>query len=103
MSKEIRIHPEIAKQGVSDMRAALNAMETSFRKEVEGENVLDMADVFNEINEEFNTLLSQFEQTFLQNLQAAEEAIDKMEETDALQARDSSLRETQVKPKSIDK
>ncbi|WP_152655083.1 YwqI/YxiC family protein [Oceanobacillus sp. CFH 90083] len=100
MSKEIKVYPEIAKQGVSEMRSLLNTMELSFDKEVKGKNVLDMTDKINEINKELHTVLELFEQTFLQNLQAAEEAIDKMKETDAVIARDLSLRERSVQYKS---
>ncbi|MBP1970605.1 hypothetical protein J2Z83_002741 [Virgibacillus natechei] len=82
MSEEIKVQPDAANRGITDMRSSTSAIPTTFAKEIEGENKLDMVREYNEIKQEYDDLLTQFENIFHQHLQASEEAVEKYQETD---------------------
>jgi uncharacterized protein YukE len=82
MSEEIRVDPAID-SGISDMRSAKGAVPTAFANTIDGDNQLDIVEEYNEIKQEMDDLLTKFERTFEQHVQATEEAIDSYRETDA--------------------
>ena len=82
MSEEIKVQPVAANRGIADMRSSATAIPTTFAEEIKGENDLDTVREYNEIKQEYDDLLTQFEKVFHQHLQAAGEAVEKYEETD---------------------
>lgn len=82
MSTEIKLKPFEVRQGIDSLRASIEAMDTSFTKEIEGENDLDMVRAFNEIKQEYEELLRTLSDLFLENIQSADEAVGNLEETD---------------------
>ncbi|MGY0691364.1 YwqI/YxiC family protein [Virgibacillus sp. FSP13] len=76
MSNEIKLQPDKIDKGIADLRSSAEALKTTFAKEIDGENELDMVTTFNEIKKDYDELLSQFKALFLNNVQAADEAVD---------------------------
>lgn len=58
MSDEIYLNPNSIDDALADLRSAIEALETSFAKEIEGENKLKMVNSFNEIKQEYDELLT---------------------------------------------
>lgn len=84
MSLEIKLDPILIDKGFADLRSSIEALETSFATEIEGENKLAMISAFNEIKQEYEALLRQFEALFLSNIQSAEDAVALFQETERL-------------------
>jgi len=84
MSVEIKLDPILIDKGFADLRSSIEALKTSFATEIEGENKLEMVSAFNEIKQEYEALLSQFEALFLSNIQSAEDAVALFQETEQL-------------------
>lgn len=82
MSGEIKLEAIKVRQGLDSLRSSIEAMDTSFANEIEGENDLDMVTAFNEIKQEYEELLSTIETLFLENVQSADNAVGTMEQTD---------------------
>lgn len=82
MSEEIRVQPDVANRGITDMQSSVSAMPTTFAKEIKGENNLNAVREYNEIKQGYDALLTQFGKVFYQHLQAAGEAVEKYQETD---------------------
>lgn len=82
MSENIKLEPVKAKQGFDSLRSSIEAMETSFANDIEGENELDMVTAFNEIKQEYEELLDTISTLFLENVQSADDAVGAMQETD---------------------
>ncbi|GGB56374.1 hypothetical protein F3157_10205 [Virgibacillus dakarensis] len=75
MSNEIKLQPDKIDKGIADLRSSVEELKTTFAKEIEGQNKLDMVTAFNEIKKDYDQLLSQFKALFLNNVQAADEAV----------------------------
>ncbi|WP_106496236.1 YwqI/YxiC family protein [Lentibacillus sp. Marseille-P4043] len=76
MSNEIKFQPDKIDKGIADLHSSAEELKTTFAKEIEGENELDMVTAFNEIKRDYDELLSQFKALFLNNVQAANEAVE---------------------------
>jgi len=82
MSKEIKLTETPIKEGISELQSSIRTLDLSFSEIIEGDNKLEMVTVFNEIIEDYETLLTQFEALFLSNIDATNEAVEKLKETD---------------------
>lgn len=82
MGEEIRLVDSPVQEQISELRSSIQALDMSFSEAIEGDNQLDMVTVFNEIKEDYETLLTQFEALFMSNVNATEEAVEALKETD---------------------
>lgn len=82
MSNEIKIDATSIDRAFTDLHASIEALETSFAREIEGQNKLEMVSSFNEIKKEYDALLTQFRMLFLTNVQAADKSIKTLQETE---------------------
>jgi hypothetical protein len=82
MSQEIKVDAVVANRGLADMRSAASVMPTKIAKEIKGENDLDAVREYNEIKQEYEAILTQFEKVFHKHLLAAGEAVEKYRDTD---------------------
>ncbi|MYL57878.1 hypothetical protein GLW20_10195 [Virgibacillus halodenitrificans] len=92
MSTEIKLQHAPVEKGIAEMRSSIEAMDSSLSSEVDGDNKLDMVDAFNEIKLEYDELLSQFEALFLRDVQATEEAVANIRETEQKVASDMKVK-----------
>ncbi|WHX26448.1 YwqI/YxiC family protein [Virgibacillus halodenitrificans] len=92
MSTEIKLQHAPVEKGIAEMRSSIEAMDSSLSSEIDGDNKLDMVDAFNEIKLEYDELLSQFEALFLHNVQATEEAVANIRETEQKIASDMKVK-----------
>lgn len=88
MSGEIKVQRAPVEKGIAELRASIQALETSFAKEIQGQNKLDVVNTFNEIKSEYDQLLSQFETLFINNVQSTEDAVASLQETEQRVAAD---------------
>ena len=82
MSNEIRVNSAPIQERIADLRSSIQALDTVFSKEIEGDNQLDMVNAMNEIKQDYENLLVQFEALFLSNVDSTIDAINTMKETD---------------------
>lgn len=82
MSTEIKLQSAEVRQGIASLRASIEAMDTSFAQEIEGENDLDMVTAFNDIKQEYEELLERLSVLFLENMEVVDDAVENLEETD---------------------
>lgn len=75
-------------QGISELRSSIQAMETTFSKLIEGDSKLEMVEDFNQIKQQYDELLTQYEALFLRNVQSTKTSTDKLIETDQMVASD---------------
>src|SRR5699024_10859033 len=82
---------KIVNQGINDLRNAIQALESSFAKNIEGDNKLEMVEGFNEIKQQYDELFAQYEALFLRNVESTKKSTDKLIETDKTVASDIRL------------
>jgi len=82
MSNEIRVNSAPIQERIADLRSSIQALDTVFSKEIEGDNQLDMVNAMNEIKQDYENLLVQFEALFVSNVDSTIDAINTMKETD---------------------
>ncbi|HZW68608.1 MAG TPA: YwqI/YxiC family protein [Pseudogracilibacillus sp.] len=82
MSNEIRVNSAAIQERIADLRSSIQALDTVFSKEIEGDNQLDMVDAMNEIKQDYENLLVQFEALFVSNIDSTVDAVNTIEETD---------------------
>ncbi|EQB37934.1 hypothetical protein M948_05035 [Virgibacillus sp. CM-4] len=92
MSEEIKLQQTPVENGIAELRASIQELNTSFAREIDGENQLRMLRSFNEIKREYEELLNQFEALFVANVNATEKAITKLQETEQQVANDIKLK-----------
>ncbi|WP_200416784.1 YwqI/YxiC family protein, partial [Virgibacillus salexigens] len=88
MSEEIKLQQTPVEYGIAELRTSIQELNTSFPREIDGENQLRMLRSFNEIKREYEELLNQFEALFVANVNATENAITKLQETEQQVAND---------------
>ena len=87
----IKYEDKIVNQGINDLRNAIQALESSFAKNIEGDNKLEMVEAFNEIKQQYDELFAQYEALFLRNVESTKKSTDKLIETDKTVASDIRL------------
>lgn len=82
MSEEIKLSDSPVQERISELRSSIQGLDMSFSESIEGDNNLDMVTKFNEIKEDYEALLTQFEALFVSNVNATEEAVESLKETE---------------------
>lgn len=82
MSEEIKLEDSSVQERITELQSSIQGLDMSFSEAIEGDNNLDMVTKFNEIKEDYEELLSQFEALFIDNVSKTEEAIESLKETD---------------------
>ncbi|RKL67266.1 hypothetical protein CR203_12220 [Salipaludibacillus neizhouensis] len=82
MSDEIKIQRGPVNKGIKDLQSSSQSLNTSFSKEIEGENKLEIVTNVNEIKQQYDEIMMRFTSLMTKNLQSTEEAVTSMEATD---------------------
>jgi len=91
MSREIKVVYAPIERSLSELRSSLRELETTFSKEINNDNKLEMFTIFNEVQQEYDAVFTQFESLFLNNIESANNAVFKIQETDRRVAGDIRL------------
>lgn len=86
MSEEIKVTRAPVDEAISELRTSIQALETTFAQEIEGDNNLKMVNDFNEIKQEYEELLTEFETLFLNNVQSTDDSVAEFQETERMVA-----------------
>ncbi|RKQ34722.1 YwqI/YxiC family protein [Oceanobacillus halophilus] len=79
---EIKVVQSAVEKALSELRASTTALETSFAKEIQGQNQLDMVDKLNEIRQNYETILATYQALLLQNIESTSKSVETLKQTD---------------------
>lgn len=82
MSGEIKINQAEAQKGIQEMSDSLQALQKQLGETMDGNKDIRMSDLYNEIKQEYENLLSQFITLFQDNIAATETAVQELVELD---------------------
>ncbi|MBV6682566.1 YwqI/YxiC family protein [Bacillus sp. JRC01] len=82
MSTEIKIQYEEAEEALSKLRQSVDSWDTSFPKEIGGENNLEVINKLNELNALCQKMLETYQELLLDNQQTSKQSVEDMEDTD---------------------
>ncbi|WP_162785153.1 YwqI/YxiC family protein [Bacillus sp. P14.5] len=82
MVLEIKIHSKETDSALTTLRQTVDAWNTSYPRQVGGENALEVINKLNDLNEQCQSMLESYKQLLLENQAAAQQSVETMEETD---------------------
>ncbi|UJW56912.1 YwqI/YxiC family protein [Salipaludibacillus agaradhaerens] len=91
MSGEIKIQRGPVNKGIQELQSSSQNLNTSFSKEIQGGNKLEIVTQFNEIKQEYDEIIAQFTALMTKNIQSTEEAVTSIEATDEHVAHEMGL------------
>ncbi len=82
MGTEIKIQYEEAEAALSKLRQSVDSWDTSFPKEIGGENNLEVINKLNELNAQCQKMLETYQELLMDNQETSKQSVEDMEETD---------------------
>lgn len=82
MGTEIKIQYEEAEAALSKLRQSVDSWDTSFPKEIGGENNLEVINKLNELNAQCKKMLETYQELLMDNQETSKQSVEDMEETD---------------------
>ncbi|WP_106496433.1 YwqI/YxiC family protein [Lentibacillus sp. Marseille-P4043] len=82
MSEEIKIVPYSIKAALADLNATAQSLETTFSKDVSGENILEMVDKMNGIKQAYEEILTSYQTLLTTNVEETRQAIESFVENE---------------------
>lgn len=82
MSREINIQFATVKQGIGKLQSSIQGLETSFVKDIDGKNKLDMVTTVHDMNRQYEELFLQYVALLNKNIRSTNDAIASMEKVD---------------------
>ncbi|WP_156185303.1 YwqI/YxiC family protein [Rossellomorea marisflavi] len=79
---EIKIQYEEAEAALSKLRQSVDSWDTSFPKEIGGENNLEVINKLNELNAQCQKMLETYQELLLDNQETSKKSVEDMEDTD---------------------
>lgn len=79
-------------QKISVLRSSIKALDPAVTTKIEGNNKLEMVESLNEIKRQYDELFAKYETIFMNNIQATETSIVKLQEMDRKVATDIRLK-----------
>ncbi|WP_019240852.1 MULTISPECIES: YwqI/YxiC family protein [Bacillus] len=82
MSTEVKIQYGEVEKALSQLRSAIQSLETNIPSNIGGQNVLDIVERLNKLNSQLEETLAAYKDLLMRNEQATVDSVDMMEETD---------------------
>ncbi|MGY0691929.1 YwqI/YxiC family protein [Virgibacillus sp. FSP13] len=76
MSEEIKVVPYSIEAALADLNVAAQSLETTFSKEINGENILEMVDKVNGIKQAYEEILTSYQTLLTTNVEETRQAIE---------------------------
>lgn len=81
-SSEISIDPGKVHEGINKLKSSIQALETTFSKDIGGDSKLDMVEEVNECKQKYDQILERYQTLFLRNVQSTRKSTDEMVDAD---------------------
>ncbi|MEW9677685.1 YwqI/YxiC family protein [Lentibacillus sp. L22] len=82
MSQEIKVAPFSIESALAELQAAGESLETTFAKEINGANILDMVEKINEMKQTYEEILTSYKMLLKNNADETGVAIDSFVENE---------------------
>jgi len=83
MSTEIKLVDAPIEAALAELKSSIQSMETTFSKEIEGENVLDMVNKLNEMKASFEEIVTIYQALLVSNVDGTKDSIEAFQEMES--------------------
>ena len=83
MSTEIKLVDAPIEAALAELKSSIQLMDTTFSKEIEGENVQDMVNKLNEMKASFEEIVTMYQALLVSNVDGTKDSIEAFKEMES--------------------
>lgn len=87
----IKLDVSRVNESINELRSSIESLETTFSETIEGDNKLEMVELYNEFKQQYDNLLAQYQALFIKNVQSTQKSADELVKADQTVASDIRL------------